>query len=162
MAATFGLQEKEIKMSEFPSPPVSVTRALVLFVMLTGAAFGQDNASKTYQCSAKDAVSVEDNGTLNKDANAEASRKRFDRMIITVPSGRITYGSHVLETRVAQRSNYSDDYVLISGFYFQRNRTAANATTDFIRLHTAADKPQATFVAFQLSYLVTGTCDIVP
>jgi hypothetical protein len=65
------------------------------------------------------------------------------------------------EERIVQRTSVTDDYVLISSLYFRRNKTAANATTDFILLHTATGKPQATFTAFQLSYLVTGTCEIL-
>lgn len=127
------------------------------------AAFGQDDAGKTYLCTAKDAVGVEDNGTLNKDdPGAKADRKHFDRMVISVPSGHITYPSDLIrEDRTVQRTNVGNDYVLISSFHFRRNKTAANATTDFIRLRIAAGRSQATFIAFQLSYLVTGTCDVV-
>ena len=54
------------------------------------AAFGQDNASKTYRCTAKDAAAVKDNGTLDKsDPGAEISRQHLDRMVISVPSGHI-------------------------------------------------------------------------
>lgn len=79
-------------MYKFPSPSISIAR-VVLFAMLTlnlEAAFGQDDAGKTYLCTAKDAVGVEDNGTLNKDdPGAKADRKHFDRMVISVPSGHI-------------------------------------------------------------------------
>lgn len=154
-------------MYKFPSQPISIACALVLFAMLTlnlGAAFGRDNASKTYRCTAKDAVGVEPDGTLNKDdPGAKFSREHFDRMVIDVQSGNITYPSGgIRENRVVQRTSVADDYVLIPSLYFRRNKGAANATTDFIFLRTATGKPQATFSAFQLSYLVTGTCDIVP
>jgi len=154
-------------MRKFPSQPVSIASALVLFAMLTlnlAAAFGQDNATRTYQCSSKDAVVIEDNGTLTKgDLRAEAFRDYFDQMIITVPSGHITYASsHISEDRVVQRTTVADDYVLIPSLQFRRKRTAANATTDFILLRTATGKPQATFVAFHVSRLVTGTCAIMP
>jgi len=128
-----------------------------------GAAFGRD-ATKTYRCTAKDAVAVEPDGTLNKeDPGAKIGREHFDQMVISVPSGNITYpSSDIREERIVQRTSVADDYVLISSLYFRRNKGAANAITDFIFLRTATGKPQATFSAFQLSYLVTGTCDIVP
>jgi hypothetical protein len=50
---------------------------------------------------------------------------------------------------------------LILNYIFRSNNGAANATTDFILLRAATGKPQATFIAFQLSYLVTGTCEIL-
>ena len=153
-------------MYNFPLRSISITRALVLFAMLTlnlGAAFGKASASKTYRCTAKDAVAVEDNGTLDKsDPGAEVRRQLFDRMVISVPSGHITYPStDIREDRIVQMTGVAEDYVLISSLYFRRNKTAANATTDFIRLRTATGQPQATFTAFQLSYLVTGTCELL-
>jgi hypothetical protein len=153
-------------MYKFPSRSTSISRALILFAMLTlnfGVAFGRDDPGKTYRCTAKDAVGIQDNGTLDKsDPGAEIRRQHFDRMIISVPSGHITYPeSTTREERVVQRTSVADDYVLVPSVYFRRKKTAANATTDFILLHTATGKPQATFIAFQLTYLVTGTCDIV-
>ena len=160
-----GAEAEGIEMYKFPSASIFITR-LVIFATLTlnlEDAFGQDNASRTYQCAAKDAVAVEDNGTLDKsDPGAEVRRQHFDRMVISVPSGHITYPStDIREDRIVQMTGVAEDYVLISSLYFRRNKTAANATTDFIRLRTAIGQPQATFTAFQLSYLVTGTCDIV-
>jgi hypothetical protein len=153
-------------MYKFSSQPISIMGALVLFAMLTlnlGAAFGRNDPSKTYRCTAKDAVGIQDNGTLDKsDPGAEIRRQHFDRMVITVPSGHITYPDSLMrENRVVQRTSVAGDYVLVASLYFQRKKTAANATTDFILLHTATGKLQATFMAFQLSYLVTGTCDIM-
>jgi hypothetical protein len=154
---------KEIKMRKLPSPPIAFAGALVLFAMLTlnlEAAFGRDT---TYRCTVKDAVGVQADGTLNKDdPRAKAAREHFDRMALDVPGGDITYPTEGRrENRVVQRTSVRGDYVLVSDFYFGRNKTAANATTDFIRLHIPADNLQAIFAAFQLSSLVTGTCDIV-
>jgi hypothetical protein len=128
-----------------------------------GVAFGRNDPGMTYRCTAKDAVGIQDNGTLNKsDPGAGIRRQHFDRMIISVPSGHITYPeSTTREERVVQRTSVADDYVLVPSVYFRRKKTAANATTDFVLLHTATGKPQATFIAFQLTYLVTGTCEIL-
>jgi hypothetical protein len=44
---------------------------------------------------------------------------------------------------------------------FQRKKTIAKASTDFIRLRIQTTRePQVTFAAFSLSQLVTGTCDL--
>ncbi len=153
-------------MCKFPSQLIFITCALVLFavpILNLGAAFGRE-ATKTYRCTAKDAVAVEPDGTLSKDdPGAKFAREHFDRMVITVPSGSISYpNSGTLETRVIQRTSVADDYVLIPSVFFRRTKGAANATTDFIFLHVATGIPQAIFSAKRLSYLVTGTCDIVP
>jgi hypothetical protein len=155
-------------MYKYPQQPISITSTLILFATLTmnlGAAFGKDDPNKTYRCTAKDAVVVEENGTLDKDdPRAKIAREYFDQMVITVPSGRVTFpNSHKVDhDRVVQRTSVDEDYVLISSLHFKRNKLAANATTDFIRLRPAAGPTPATFVAFRLTSLVTGTCEIVP
>jgi hypothetical protein len=153
-------------MRKFPLPPISIVCAFVFCALPTshvGAAFGRD-ASATYRCTAKDAVGIEENGRLDKsDPGADIRRQHFDGVTITVPHGDITYPSDgVQENRVVQKAGVSGDYVLLPSFTFRRNKTGANATTDFIRLHVGTGQPQAHFVAFSLTYLVTGTCEVVP
>jgi hypothetical protein len=144
---------------------ISILCVLTAVAVLTShseAAFGR-NGEKVYRCTAKDSVGIEDNGTLAKnDPGAEIHGKHFDEMTVDVVSGDISYpGEGVLEKRVVQRAGASGDYVLLPSFTFRRNKTAANATTDFIGRHIGTGKPQATFRAYSLSYLVTGTCEIV-
>jgi hypothetical protein len=142
---------------------------VVLFALLaSGAAFGRDPAGKTYRCTAKDAVSLEDNGTLEKNPIGDARRKYFDGMVINIVNGEIAYPSggqrEKRDVQVANVVGETDvrDYVLIPDTAFQRKKTIAKASTDFIRLRVQPGRePQATFVAFSLAQLVTGTCDIV-
>ena len=138
-------------------------RMLVLLAVLTlnlGVAFGRENTSKTYRCTAKDSVSVQDDGTLTKGIG-EVHRKYFDGIVVDISTGDITYPSTgIRENRVVQKTGAdANDYVLIPNSALRRKKTGANAVTDFIRLD--ASKPQATFMAFSLSDLVTGTCEIV-
>ena len=137
--------------------------SIMLLAMLTlnlEVAFGRDDTSKTYRCTAKDSVSVQDDGTLTKGIG-EIHRKYFDGIVIDVLTGDITYPSTgIREKRVVQKTGAdANDYVLIPSSALRRKKTGANAVTDFIRLD--ASKPQTTFMAFSLSDLVTGTCDIV-
>jgi hypothetical protein len=162
-AKRMGLSQDAIKMYKFPSQIVSIMRPFVLSAVLTlnlGVAFGRDNASKPYRCTAKDSVSVQDDGTLTKGIG-EIHRKYFDGIVIDVLTGDVTYPSTgIRENRVVQKTGAdANDYVLIPSSTFRRKKTAANAATDFIRLD--ASKPQAIFLAFSLSDLVTGTCEIV-
>lgn len=150
-------------MRKFLLQLVSIMPALVLFAVLTlnlGVAFARDNTSKTYRCTAKDSVSVQGDGTLTK-VIGEIHRKYFDGIVVDISTGDVTYPSTgIRENRVVQKTGVDDnDYVLVPSFSFRRKKTAANAVTDFIRLD--ARKPQATFMAFSLSDLVTGTCAIV-
>ena len=150
-------------MHKFPSQPISIMRVFVLFAILIlnfGMAFGRDDSSKTYRCTAKDSVSVQNDGTLTK-GFGEIHRKYFEGIVIDILTGDITYPSTgIRENRVVQKTGTdANDFVLIPSSTFRRKKTAANAVTDFIRLD--ASKPQATFMAFSLSDLVTGTCAIV-
>ena len=56
--------------------------SVLLATLTLQSATAQINESKTYRCLAKDAVSLEGNGTLGKSAGAEEYRKRVDGMII--------------------------------------------------------------------------------
>ncbi len=137
--------------------------ALVLFAMLTlnlGTAFGLD---KTYRCTTKDAVSILQDGTLNKEVG-KAALEVFDKIVVDVSNGHITYpGVGKREEWIVEKTSVNDnDYVLFPSSSRRVNKkTVANAVTHFIRLSAATDEPQPRFMAFTLSYLVTGTCAIV-
>jgi hypothetical protein len=152
-------------MYKFPSHPIPIMCAFVLFAMLMlnlGVAYGRDNTSKTYRCTAKDAVGIQDDGTLNRTKEiTEVGREHFDGMAINVQTGIVSYPhTGILETRVVQNNGPDDkNYVLVSSFSFRRKKTAANVADDFIRLHVLPGKPH--FIAFWLSYLVTGSCEVI-
>ena len=143
---------------------ISIMRAFVLFATLTlnfGLAFARDDASKTYRCITKDAVSILQDGTLNKDVG-KAIPEVFDKIVIDVSSGHITYPSvgKRSEWVVEKTSANDNDYVLFPNFSRRIDkRTVANAVTQFIRLR--AGEPQPRFIAITLSYLMTGTCALV-
>ncbi len=146
---------------------ISIARMAVLFAILTsGPAFTRDAASKTYRCTAKDAVSLEDNGTLDKNPIGYARRKYFDGMVINIVNGEVAYPSggqrEKRDVQVTDVVGETDarDYVLIPDTVFQRKKAVAKALADFIRLRVQTSR-EVTFTAFSLSQLVTGTCEIV-
>ncbi len=104
-----------------------------------------------------------DDGNINRPV-VQAFRKKYDKMVIDLKTGHVTYPlTGIREERVVQQGGvFNDEYVLVPSFIFQRNKTVANAATDFIRIRTAtASRPQPIFMAFSVSYLVSGTCEIV-
>ncbi len=137
--------------------------SLVLMAALAGS-FGRADEATTYRCTAKDAVGIEPDGTLDKNnPGAEIKRKHFWRVVIDVRSGRISFPeSGTLEKRVVQKTSVFGDYALFPSVIFRRNKTAANATTDFILIHASDGQKQPIFRAYSLTYLVTGTCELVP
>lgn len=142
---------------------------LFLLAMLTldlGVALAQNNNSTAYRCTAKDAVTIRDDGTFDKDPIAEARRKYYDKIVINPLTGAITHpndGSR--ENWRAIQEAGTNDYVLIpekiSGVSLRAQKDVATAVTDFIRVRAGTNEPQVTFIAFSLSNLVTGTCEIV-
>jgi hypothetical protein len=145
---------------------IFIRRMLVVIAILAlnlSVAFARDETSKTYRCTTKDAVSILQDGTLNKEVG-KAAVDVFDKIVINVSTGTITNPSvgNVEEWVVEKISGGDDDYVLFRNSSRRIDRkTVANAVTRFIRLRAAAGDPQPRFAAFVLSYLVTGTCTIV-
>jgi hypothetical protein len=142
---------------------------LLLFAMLTldlGVALGQNDDSTAYRCTAKDAVTIRDDGTFDKDPIAEARRMYYDKIVINPLTGTITHpndGSR--ENWRAIQEAGTNDYVLIPekipDVSLRAQKDAATAVTDFIRVRAGTNEPQVTFIAFSLSNLVAGTCEIV-
>ena len=145
---------------------IYIMRMLVVFAILAlnlTVAFARDETSKTYRCITKDAVSILQDGTLNKEVG-KAALEYFDKIVINVSNGNITFPSvgKVEEWTVEKISGGDNDYVLFHNSSRRIDKkTVANAVTRFIRLRAATGDPQPRFAAFVLSYLVTGTCTIV-
>ena len=146
---------------EFQKTTVFALHVFILSAAITlntAAARGQTRTDRTYHCTAKDAISLQGNGTIGKnDPAADARRKHFESMTVDVLSGAISYGgAGIRERRVVQELD-ADDHILIPRTSFiQRKKSAAIAATDFIRVRSS---PQVTFVAFSLAAVVTGTCE---
>ena len=142
---------------------------------LMTAAFGATDAGKTYRCTAKDAVSLQDDGTLGKDMTTEESRKRLDGIIIDTLTGALTYPGGRREIwHVVQKGNVNKDYVLLPPylpkaagyvllppFLFNPQEAAKTGATNFIRVRDWSSDPRVKFMVFELSILVTGTCEVV-
>ena len=76
-------------------PPMSTVRLLAAVAILTlnvPAAFARDDTGRVYRCETKDAVSLQKDGTLSK-LIGEAALKPFDKIVIDVESGHISYPS---------------------------------------------------------------------
>jgi hypothetical protein len=151
-------------MGETMFRPISFLCVFVLALTLNfRVAVGQNDA-KTYRCAAKDVVSLQDNGTLGKDAVTEAHRKRIDGILIDTLTGAITYPDGSREVwSVIRKGSDANDYVLMPRSFYQQDakEAAVTAATDFIRVRAWSREPQVKFMVFALSILLTGTCEIV-
>lgn len=120
-------------------------------------AIARDDTGKVYRCETKDAVGMQKDGTLSK-LLGEATLKPFDKIVIDVESGHISYpSSGTREEWIVQKpGSDDDDYVLFPSAARRFRMTAARAVTHFIRVRTADTPPH--FILVTLSYLVSGTC----
>ena len=136
---------------------------VAMLLLNSAGTFAKQDRDKTYRCDAKDAVSIMHDGTLNK-LIAKSAIEIFDKVVVDVSSGHITYPSSGKreEWTVAQTNANENDYVLFrsSSRRLINNKAVADAVTRFIRIRaTAGEQPR--FMAYGLSYLVTGTCAVV-
>ena len=139
----------------------SVIIALAAMTLNSAVAFARDETGKTYRCITKDAVSVLQDGTLSK-LIGEVALKPFDKIVIDVSSGHVSYP--MLTTRdewVVEKTGINDDdYVLYPKPVRRFGSNVAWAATHFIRLRAGDGHPR--FVLVVLSYLVSGTCELLP
>jgi hypothetical protein len=144
--------------------PLSIMRMLAVFAILTlnsAIAFARDETGKIYRCTTKDAVSVLQDGTLSKSIG-EVALKPFDKIVIDVSSGHVSYPSVAKrdEWLVEKTGVNDDDYVLYPKPARRFGSDVAWAVTHFIRLRAGDAQPR--FILVTLSYLVSGTCELLP
>lgn len=140
---------------------------LIAATMLSSNLALAQNAYKIYRCIAKDAVTLQDDGSLG---GRESSRKShsfyFSPFMIDTLTGAISYsGGKRVIWRIIQKGNSENDHVLTDPPAFdtrEPEKALADAATDFIRVRDWPSKPRVTFLAFALSTFVSGTCEVVP
>jgi hypothetical protein len=102
------------------------------------------------------------NGALGRDGASELRRNFWDGVIIDTWTGAMTLldGGRIIWS-IVQRGNDEYDHVLVPKTDFVGARAQAKAATDFFRLRAWSSQSQVTFIAFNLSTLLSGTCEIV-
>jgi hypothetical protein len=145
---------------------ISVTFILLFAVSILNlqVVFAQNTADKIYQCTATEAVSVNDDGTLSRDLRADVIRK-FDGIIIATLTGVITRSSGSSEVwSIVQKGNSEVDYVLVfPSLVVERSAKEAALTgaSDFIRVRDWQGR-QVTFTAVSNGRtFVIGSCKVV-
>lgn len=138
----------------------------ILSVSLSPA-FAQEG---TYRCTAKDAVNSTRDGIFNRQIG-ELALKAFDKVVFDIPSGHIIFPAlgespitfpafHEKMDWTVEKTTLGNDYVVFPRPASHLRPSVADGTTTFIRLHVAPNE-QPTFMALALSYVVTGTCELL-
>src|SRR5262249_43614403 len=140
----------------------AVALVAIVIIRTSDLAVAQNVSGKLYRCISKDAVVLQDNGSLGRYTASEFSRKLYDGIVIDTLTGAITWagasGTRQLWRVVGKGGDYND-HILIPEPPFSGLDLAPIAATDFIRVRDWAQNKQVTFLAFALSTLVTGTCE---
>jgi hypothetical protein len=133
-----------------------------LFSVASAASAPAKDASTTYRCHAKDAVSLLQDGMLSK-LIGQVAMKDSDKIVVDVASEHVTIPNTARrqEWVVETTSIDGHDYVLYPKSYRQLRHTAANVATNFIRIHATKNDPQPRYVVVVISYLVAGTCELL-
>ena len=130
-------------------------------------------AADLLRCQAKDAISLQKDGTLRKDSGAELASN--DNYIVDISTGVVRVSNpspSMMSIRlspaqwfVAQEGNDLNDTVLVP-----RNPTMSSvstfarddlrdAATDFIRIRQWKGQSTILFIRYALSTMVSGTCE---
>ena len=161
-----------------------VAAMAVLLAVAGNAAFAQEH--KTYRCNVADVADwvVEDGGHMRLNSRPRSGwaghlLQQFDGVIIDTLTGAMTHPDGNREVwSVVQRGDSGNDYVLTQPTPLDpleqiipperritpsEDKIKARAATDFIRIRTWSEKPMpmARLLAFGLSGLASGPCELV-
>jgi hypothetical protein len=132
---------------------------VAMLLLNSASAFAKEDRTKTFRCNPKGAVSIMLDGTLNKEIG-ETSRKTLDNVVLD-SDGDITFpATHKRERWVVQKTSVDGDYVFFPRIDSHRGQAVADGVTKFFLIHSAPNE-QTRFMAFDLSYVVTGTCALL-
>ena len=129
--------------------------AVLLLTVAGNAAFAQD---RTYRCTVADVVRLDDNGRLHSDSNPkDILRQRFDGVIIDTLTGAVTYPEGDREVwNVVQPSG--NDHVLTRPTAPGLSPDRIKAT---IRIRAWREAPTVQLLAFDVTGVATGPCEVV-
>ena len=119
---------------------------------LTGSAI----SAALYRCHVKDAVAIQDDGTLGRNGTTEIWRKALDDFIVDTSTGVIRFSLYMEKWEIVQKGSGVDDFVAVPSL------APASAATDFIRIRAWGGKKSVLFIKFGLSQMFSGTCESIP
>jgi hypothetical protein len=112
-------------------------------------------ATGLYRCHAKDAVSLEDDGTLGRDKRWPSMHKRYETIIVDTATGTVRLGNDTPQTwTVLGNGGPDEDFVVAAAPH-----DPSQAASDIIRIRAWKDMKDVLFIWYGLSSVVTGTCE---
>lgn len=112
-------------------------------------------AARLYRCQAKDAVSLEDDGTLGRDKRWPSMHKRYETIIVDTATGTVHLGNDAPQTWTILGHGGPDDDFVVAAVPHEPNQAAS----DIIRIRAWKDMKDVLFIWTGLSSVVSGTCE---
>ena len=126
-------------------------RSAVLLLMMTTPAL----AAGLYRCDAKDAVSLQDDGTLGRDKVAESSRNKYEKIIVDTATGAMRVGDDTPQIwTILSKGGPDNDFVAAAMPYHDPSQ----GVSESIRVRAWTGMETVLFVWHGLS-VVSGTCE---
>ena len=148
LSATQHIERSHIVRRVSQSLAVRAGLSATAWIAITVPVFG---AAALYRCHAKDAVSLEDDGTLGRQRGTGESIV----VIVDTATGVIRYGNGDPETwQILQKGDPGNDFVAAP-----ITRIPDRAPADMIRIRAWAKLRTALFSWYHLSGVITGICE---
>lgn len=117
-----------------------------------------------YRCQAHDAVSLGDNGMLERNRLANFSRETYETFVLDTVTG-VVREKHKhgdpLQWAVVQRGSDDYDFVAVPPRIGSAERQLASAARDFIRVRAWKRHTKVFFIRFMLDTVISGTCELI-
>lgn len=128
---------------------------LIIAALVSLVAIHQAAAADLLKCKALDSVSIDAGGMLSRDdGSSKFGMRQFASFIADLDTGRIR-GAGQENWIVVQEGDGANDTVLIG------HNATQSAATGFIRFRQWTGQEVPTFIAYQLSTITTGTCEVM-
>src|SRR4051794_9277350 len=83
-------------------------------------------AAGLYRCQAKDAVSLEDDGTLGRDKRWPSMHKRYETIIVDTATGTVRLGNDTPQTWTILGKGSPDDHFVVAVPHHDPNQAASD------------------------------------
>ncbi len=124
---------------------------------VTGLATGALAAADSLRCHSKEAIEVQDDGSLRRDGMAEYHQKEYQNFIVDITTGAVRFAGEPssIQWTIVQEGTNENDTVLVP------YSSLAGAATDSMRIRQWKHDKPILFMVHRLTSLITGTCEPV-
>jgi hypothetical protein len=116
-------------------------------------------SSSLLHCTLSDVAGLANDGRLEADEYRGIAKLSWGDFTVDLATGAIRRGDFLVVWKVIQEGSTANDTILTPDSSSWPDRALLNAATDFLRVREWPDHPKPVFLAFDLSWVATGTCE---